>query len=217
MSYPARAPGDPAGGPAAGRAGWSGLLDRSSSWSGALWLMLALAAVLWAVEAVNVATDRRLVEFGIRPRQLDGLDGIILSPFLHASVAHLVGNTVPFVLLGWFVLITGLRQWAIATAVIVLLGGLGTWLVAPSGLIVGASGVVMGWLGYLLARAYWARSLIAIVAAIVIMLFFGSLLWGLLPTVRHGVSWQGHLCGFVAGIAAAWFLHARGEDQGAES
>lgn len=174
-------------------------------------LMVGLLGVLWAVEAIHLAMDNRLLKFGLRPRQLGGLDGVVFSPFLHAGVGHLLGNSLPFVLLGWLVLIAGVRQWAVATAIIVLLGGLGTWLVAPSGLIVGASGVVMGWLGYLLGRAYFARSLIAIAAAIVTVLFFGSLLWGLLPTVRHGVSWQGHLCGFVAGVAAAWFLHARGD------
>jgi membrane associated rhomboid family serine protease len=182
---------------------------RPETWSGALVLMVLLLGVLWAVEAVDIATDSRLEQHGLRPRQIGGLDGVLLGPFLHGGLGHLIGNSAPFVLLGWFVLVSGFRQWLVATAVIVVLGGLLTWLVAPSGLIVGASGVIMGWLGYLLARAYFARSLIAIVAAVAAFLFFGSLLWGLLPTVRHGISWQGHLCGFVAGIAAAWLLHAR--------
>ncbi|MCU1688474.1 MAG: Rhomboid family protein [Jatrophihabitantaceae bacterium] len=209
MSLPRSTPGESAG-DRADAPWWSAMVRRPDTWTGALVLMLALVGALWAIEAVDLATDHRLLAYGIRPRRLDGLDGVVFSPFLHAGVGHLVGNSVPFVLLGWIVLVSGVRQWAIATAIIVLLGGLGTWLIAPSGLVVGASGVVMGWLGYLLGRAYFARSLIAIAAAIVTVLFFGTLLWGLLPTVRHGVSWQGHLCGFAAGVAAAWFLHARG-------
>ena len=188
---------------------------RPDSWSGALVVMAALLGLLWAIEAIDLATDHGLLQFGLRPRQVDGLDGVLLSPFLHAGVGHLMGNSVPFVLLGWFVLISGWRPWLMATAIIVVLGGLATWLVAPSGLIVGASGVVMGWLGYLLARAYFARSLLAVFAALVVVLLFGSLLWGLLPTVPQGVSWPGHLCGFLAGIAAAGLLHARGADDAA--
>lgn len=188
---------------------------RPDTWSGALALMLVLLGVLWAVEVVDVAADHRLLRYGIRPREMGGLDGIVFSPFLHSGLGHLIGNSVPFVLLGWFVLVSGFRQWLTATAIIVLLGGALTWLAAPSGLVVGASGVVMGWLGYLLARAYFARSLVAIGVAIAALAFFGTLLWGLLPTVRHGVSWQGHICGFAAGIAAAWYLHAReDEDDG---
>jgi membrane associated rhomboid family serine protease len=149
------------------------------------------------------------VRFGIRPREIGGLDGVVVSPLLHASVGHLLGNSVPFVLLGWFVLVSGFRQWLIVTLTVILLGGLATWAVAPSGLIVGASGLIMGWLGYLLGRAFFARSIMSILGATVALMLFGSLLWGMLPTARYGVSWQGHVCGFAAGVAAAWLLHAR--------
>jgi membrane associated rhomboid family serine protease len=171
--------------------------------------MVALLALLWAIEFVDLATDHALLARGLRPRRLDGLIGVLASPFLHAGIGHLASNSLPFVLLGWFAMSGGFADWLAATAIIVVGGGLATWLVAPSGLIVGASGAVMGWLGYLLARAAFSRRLSAIALAAVTLIYFGTLLRGMLPTVAHGVSWQGHLCGFAAGILAGWILHAR--------
>jgi membrane associated rhomboid family serine protease len=180
-----------------------------TSWSGAMVMMVALGAVLWIVQFINAGDNYRLDRFGLRPRQVDGLEGIVFSPFLHASYGHLVANSAPFVIIGWVVLIGGIRQFAIASALIILLGGFATWLVAPSGLIVGVSALVMGWLGYLIARAYFSRKLKWIAAAVVVLLFFGTILGNLLPSVDTGISWQGHLCGFLAGVVAGALLHPR--------
>lgn len=179
------------------------------SWSAALIVMLALGVVLWIVQFVNAGDGYRLDRFGLRPRRVDGLDGVVLSPFLHASYGHLAANSAPFVLIGWVVLLAGFRAFLLASALVVVLGGLGTWLVAPSGVIVGASALVMGWIGYLLARAYFSRKLKWIAAAVVVLAFFGTVLGGLLPSSGSGVSWQAHLCGFVAGVAAGALLHPR--------
>jgi membrane associated rhomboid family serine protease len=179
------------------------------SWTGALAIMAVTAGALWTIEIFNVVNDYSFNRFGLKPRQVDGLIGIVSMPFLHNGVGHLLANTIPFVMIGWLVLIGGVADFLRATAIIVLGGGLATWLVAPSGTIVGASALIFGWLGYLLGRAYFARKFGWIVAAAFALFFFASLFSGLLPSVNSAVSWQAHLCGFGAGIAAAWVLHPR--------
>jgi membrane associated rhomboid family serine protease len=184
---------------------------RQQSWSGALIVMIAVGAVFWVVQFLNAADEYRLDRFGVRPREVDGLWGVVTMPFLHASYNHLLSNTVPLVLIGWVVLLSGIRVWATVTAIVVLGGGALTWLVGPANtLIVGASAMIFGWLGYLLARAYFSRRLKWIIVAILVLVFFGTLLIGLFPTLHSGISWQAHVCGFAAGIGAGAVLHPRG-------
>jgi membrane associated rhomboid family serine protease len=180
-----------------------------TSWSGAIRVMLGLTVVLWVVQFVNAANSYRLDRFGIRPREIDGLWGVLASPFLHSSYGHLLANTGPFVLLGWAILLSGLRPFLVVSAIVIVVGGLLTWLVASSGLIVGVSSLVMGWLGYLIARAVFTRRILWIVVAVLVFFFFGTLLGGLLPSLDSGVSWQGHVSGFVSGVLAGWLLHPR--------
>jgi membrane associated rhomboid family serine protease len=186
-----------------------------TSWVGALSVMLILDALLWVIEFVNAGDGYRLDRFGLRPRVVSGLEGVVAAPLLHASYAHLLANSAPFVLLGWVVLLSGVRPFAMASGLIVVLGGLATWAVAPGYhngapvYIVGASGLIMGWLGYLLARAYFARRIAWIVVAVLVLFFFGGMLGGLLPSLGSEVSWQGHVCGFLGGVAAGWLLHPR--------
>jgi membrane associated rhomboid family serine protease len=182
------------------------------SWSGALIVMCGLAGVLWIVQIVNAAGSYHLDErFGLKPRDVDGLWGVVTMPFLHSSYGHLFSNTVPLILIGWVLMLSGLRMWATVTAIVVVAGGVLTWLVGPGhSVIVGASGMVFGWLGYLLARAYFSRKLKWIVVAVLVLIFFGTLLFGLFPTLNSNVSWQAHVCGFVAGIGAGGLLHPRG-------
>ena len=182
---------------------------ESTSWSRALQVMVGLAAVLWIVQFVNAGVNYRLDRFGIKPRQIDGLVGIGASPFLHSSYGHLLANTAPFVLLGWAILLSGIRPFVFVTGIVIIAGGLLTWLIAPAGLIVGVSGLVMGWLGYLIARAIFSRRILWILVAIAVFFFFGTLLGGLLPSLDNGVSWQSHVFGFAAGVFAAWLLHPR--------
>jgi membrane associated rhomboid family serine protease len=175
--------------------------------------MTALGAVLWIVEIVNAADSYRLDRFGLRPRDIDGLVGIVTMPFLHASFAHLLGNTAPFIFIGWAVLLSGVRPFVVSSGVVIVIGGLVTWLIAPSvgphGGVVGASALIMGWLGYLLGRAYFSRRILWIIVAVAVVFFFGTLLGGLFPSVGSEISWQGHLAGFAAGVFAAWLMHPR--------
>lgn len=173
--------------------------------------MVAIGALLWVVQFVNAADGYGLDRFGLKPREVDGLWGVATMPFLHESFAHLLSNTIPLIAVGWVLLLSGLRTWLTVTAIVVVVGGLLTWLVGPANsVIVGASGMIFGWLGYLLARAYFSRKLKWIVVAVLVLIFFGTLLFGMLPSINSNVSWQAHVCGFVAGIGAGALLHPRG-------
>jgi membrane associated rhomboid family serine protease len=182
---------------------------RPNSWTVSLIIMVSIAAVVWIIQLVNAANNYALDRFGLRPRRIDGLWGVATEPFLHASYGHLLSNTIPLIGIGWVLMLSGLRAWLTVSGLVLAVGGLATWLVAPSGLIVGASGLVFGWLGYLIARAYFSRKLRWIFVAVVVLVFFGTLLNGLLPSFNSNVSWQAHVCGFAAGIAAGAVLHPR--------
>jgi membrane associated rhomboid family serine protease len=180
------------------------------SWGGALAFMAFCAGVLWAVEIANVIDDYGLNRFGLRPREVAGLWGILTAPFLHASGWQLLSSTGPFVLIGWVVLLSWMRVWLIVTALVAVLGGFATWLVAPSGLIIGCSGMIFGWMGYLFARAYFSRRIVWILAAALVAFFFSGLFSDLLPSINSQSSWQAHVCSFCAGVFAGWLLHPRG-------
>jgi membrane associated rhomboid family serine protease len=181
-----------------------------TSWAGAGIVMLAFGAVLWIVQFVNAGEDYGLNRFGLRPRTEAGLWGVLTQPFLHQSYGHLVSNTFPLLAIGWTLLLSGVRVFLFVTAVVIVLGDFLTWLVAPSNQnIVGASGLIFGWLGYLLARAYFTRKIKWIFTAVALLVFFGTLLGSLLPTVDTHVSWQSHVTGFVVGGFVGWLLHPR--------
>lgn len=169
---------------------------------------LLLIAVMWVTELVDTVLRGSLDSAGIEARDTDdGLLGILAAPFLHGGWGHLLSNTVPLLLLGTLVAMHGRALFWRVTALVVVLGGLGTWLIAPSGsLTIGASGVVFGYLTYLLAAGlrtgYWRDLLVGVG----VLLLYGGLLVGALPwAVASDVSWQAHLCGGIAGLVAAWW------------
>ncbi len=178
---------------------------RSSRGQG-LALVGAMAALMWAVEVVDlVAGD--LDGAGIRPRDPEGLVGVVVSPFLHGGFGHLIGNTVPFLLLGAGIAFGGLVRVALVTGIVGLVAGLGTWLTAGAGTVhIGASGIVFGFATYLVARGLFSRRPLHLLGALIVVLVYGStLLFGLVPT--PGVSWQAHLFGAIGGLVAARALH----------
>jgi membrane associated rhomboid family serine protease len=169
----------------------------------------ALLMGMWVLEAVDQVTGNSLDPYGIRPQTDEGLVGIFVAPWLHGGWAHLIGNSIPFLLLGILVLLDGWRRWAWATLVIVVASGLTVWLFSPpSSITLGASGVVFGWLTYLLVRGFYSGSFAQIGIGIVVFFVYGGILWGVLPT-DAGISWQGHLGGAVGGVLAARWLHGR--------
>jgi membrane associated rhomboid family serine protease len=173
-------------------------------------LLAAIVALMWVVEIVNSLDSDRLAQHdGIFPRNIDHLWGIFTAPFLHVSFGHLVANTIPFVFMGLIVALRGARRLAVVTLIVIVLGGLGTWLIAPAGSdTVGASGVVFGYATYLLTRGVFDRSALELLTGVVVgVIWGGALLSSLVP--HYGISWQGHLCGGVAGVIAAWALARR--------
>jgi membrane associated rhomboid family serine protease len=166
----------------------------------------ALVAFMWVLEIVNKIDDQRLSTDGIYPRTLSGLPGIISAPFLHAGFDHLLGNTVPFVVLGLVIATAGARRVIEVTVIVILVAGVGTWLTAGGGTdTVGASGVVFGYAGFLIARGFFTRNIGALVIGVVVALLFGGALAAdLVP--QAGISWQDHLFGGLGGILAARVL-----------
>jgi|SRR5215211_5357098 len=165
-------------------------------------LVAAMVAVMWALEVVDAA-GAHLDANGIHPRDVDTLPDIVLAPFLHAGFGHLLGNTVPFLVLGGAIALGGLARTAAVVAIVALVGGLGTWLVGPAGTNhIGASGLVFGFAAYLVARGVYSRRLLHLGVGLLVLAVYGTtLLFGLVP--HPGISWQGHLFGAVGGVVAA--------------
>jgi membrane associated rhomboid family serine protease len=172
-------------------------------------VVAALAALMWVVEVIDQVLDGRLDRNGILPREIEGLDGVVWAPFLHADFQHLIGNTVPFLLLGFAIAFSGVARVILVTAIVAVVGGLGTWLIAPENTVhIGASGIVFGYAAYLIARGAFSRSARQIVLGLVVLVVWGAtLLQGLVP--ETGISWQGHLFGAIGGVVAARMLSQR--------
>lgn len=166
-------------------------------------------ALLWVIEFVDTLMDNRLDAEGVQPRETDGLLGIVFAPLLHAGWGHLVANTLPCLVLGFLILLSGLRTWLGVTAIVWVVGGFGTWLTGQDNSVhLGASVLVFGWLVYLLVRGFFSRQPGQIALGVVILVMYGGVLWGVLPG-QDGISWQGHLFGAVGGGLAAWLLAPR--------
>jgi membrane associated rhomboid family serine protease len=170
-------------------------------------LLFGIVALMWFVEIINWIDGYGLDNDGIYSRSVSHLWGIFTAPFIHANFApHLLDNTIPFVFMGVIIALRGARQLGIVTAIVIVLGGLGTWLIGPANTsTIGASGVVFGFATYLLTRGLFNRSLLELVTGGVVGVIWGGALLSSLVPHAH-VSWQGHLCGGLAGVVAAYVL-----------
>ena len=183
------------------RPGWAALI------------MLVLLAGMWILELLDQLSGNQLDQLGIHAREIDGMPEILTAPFLHAGWDHLMSNSLPFVVLGFLVLLSGLARWLVSSLIIIIISGMTAWLLTPiHTIILGASGLIFGWLTYLLARGLWSRRAAQVVIAVLVLLVYGGLIWGLFPG-NAGVSWQAHLGGAVGGVLAAWLLHRRASRQ----
>jgi membrane associated rhomboid family serine protease len=167
-------------------------------------LLGAMVSAMWVVMiADQVLFRHQLKTFGIMPHSIIGLRGILFAPLLHANFTHLISNTLPFITLGWLVMLWETSDLLVVTAISMLVGGLGTWLFGGVNTVhVGASGVIFGYLGYLLTRGYFERKLTSILMSLFVFGAYGTVLFGLVPGMP-GISWQGHLFGFIGGAIAA--------------
>ena len=183
------------------RPGWAALI------------MLLLLAGMWMLELLDQLSGNQLDQLGIHARDVDGMPEILSAPFLHAGWDHLMSNSLPFLVLGFLVLLSGLARWLIASLIIIVISGLTAWFLTPANtIILGASGLIFGWLTYLLARGVWSRRPAQVVIAVLVLLVYGGLIWGVFPS-GAGISWQAHLGGAIAGVLAAWLLHRRASRQ----
>ncbi|MFF5522782.1 rhomboid family intramembrane serine protease [Streptomyces coeruleorubidus] len=173
-------------------------------------LMLAWIALLWLLEVVDVVSGHALDGLGVTPRTPSELVDVVPSAFIHFGFAHLAANTVPLLVLGFLAALAGLRRFLLVCALIVLVDGVGVWLIAPAHTnTAGASGLIFGLFGFLLVSGFVERRPWGVLAGILIAAIWGgSILAGLAPT-QTGVSWQGHLLGLLAGVAAAFVFRRR--------
>jgi membrane associated rhomboid family serine protease len=169
-------------------------------------VIVAFTALLYLIELVNLTfLHGRLINDGIHPRTLMGLPEIIWAPLIHGSWAHLIGNTIPVLVFGFLAMAGRIGPWIAITSVIWVISGLGVWAIAPAGSTIGASGIAFGWLMFLLVRGIFNRSVGQIVVALILLFYWGSVLWGLVPG-RPEISWQGHLFGALAGVLCAFLV-----------
>jgi membrane associated rhomboid family serine protease len=180
-------------------------IDRAPAPAARFLPLAVMAGMFWIVEIGDaVLWGGDLDRAGIHPRRLDGLDGVLWAPFLHGGFGHLISNTLPFLILGGLVALRGVRRWLIVTGIIVVAGGLATWVLARPSIHIGASGLVFGYITYLITTGFFERRLRWIMVGVVVFFLYGAtLLWGVVPT-GDGVSWEGHLFGALAGVLAAW-------------
>ncbi|BBY31070.1 rhomboid family intramembrane serine protease [Mycolicibacterium sediminis] len=174
--------------------------------------IVSFVALLYVIEVWDNLTGHRLDYNGIRPLESDGLWGIVFAPLLHSNWEHLIANTGPALVLGFLMTLAGMARFIYATAIVWILGGFGTWLIGNSGAPpgvetnhIGASGLIFGWLTFLIVFGFFTRKVWEIVVGVIVLFVYGSVLLGVLPGT-FGVSWQGHLCGAIAGVVAAYLL-----------
>ena len=166
-------------------------------------LLGGLLALMWAVFLVTALSGGALLSLGVIPRTAIGLRGILFAPFLHGSLAHIVANSIPFFLLGWLVMLRDSGHFLPVTIFATLGSGLAAWLLGASGSVhVGASGVIFGYLGFLITAGWYERSVASILLSVVVIVLWGGMVFGVLPG-QTGISWQAHLGGFIGGVLAA--------------
>jgi membrane associated rhomboid family serine protease len=182
------------------------LKDLKSDVKRAWMTIVYTLGLVWGIGVLNALTGGLLNNFGITPRTLWGLPGILLWPLLHGGFLHLLGNTIAFLTVGVAVLMRNERHFWVTTAMGTIVGGSLVWLLAlGQSTHVGASGVIFAYLGYLFATGWFERRITSMVLSFVSLIIFGGALWGVLP-VTPGVSWEGHLFGLFAGVLSAWWL-----------
>lgn len=167
--------------------------------------VLIISVILfWAIEILDLFVFQgSLDNYGIKPRQPIGLTGILLAPFLHGGFGHLIANTIPFITLGWLTMIQETSDFYIVSLISAIVGGIGVWIFGtPDSVHIGASILIYGYLGFLLLRGYFQKNIPSIALSVFVAIVYGSLLWGVFPS-RIGISWQGHLFGFIGGAITA--------------
>ena len=178
----------------------------------ALFFMVGLIAVIWAIQILNWASHYSFdLRYGIIPRDVLRLPDIFFAPFLHVSWGHIEANSGPLFVFGFLAAYRGLWKFAGVTVLIIITSGLAVWFFQGGSVTVGASGLVFGYFGYVVARGLIDRNLIDALVAVVLALSFAYLLTVAIPGTPH-VSWIDHLGGLIGGVAGGWlFRDKRGK------
>ena len=161
--------------------------------------------LLTIVEIINLALDRPFVVFGIVPRNVNSLWGIFTAPFIHGNVIHFVSNIFPFTVFSFLLLQHGIYRYFVVTLFVTIVGGGAVWMFGRTAMHVGASGVIFGYFSYLLLAGVLSREVKLIGISFLVGALYGGLIFGVLP-IQPGVSWEGHLFGFLAGLVAAYLF-----------
>jgi len=173
-------------------------------------LITSIVVLLWVIEVINITTGNNFGTYGILPRTIIGLRGIVFSPFIHHNIYHLVLNTIPFMVLGGLVSLRGLDDFIELSLFVMIFGGLGVWLVGREAYHIGASGLIFGYFGFLTAAGWYEKRFLSIITSLGVLFLYGGLFWGVLP-IRPFVSWEGHLFGLFAGVVCARLLKTTGK------
>jgi membrane associated rhomboid family serine protease len=187
-----------------------GLATQATRLLGAFIVTFLLLGVCWAVEVVNYADEGALSNrYGIQAHNSDAIWHIFTAPFLHANLDHIMANSVPLAIFGFLAALRGVARFITVSLIIMVASGLGVWfLSAPSTVTVGASGLIFGYFGYLLARGFVERRVLDIVVGGLVAVVYGTMIFGALPG-QPGISWQAHLFGLIGGVLAAWLTRQR--------
>lgn len=168
--------------------------------------ILLILSVLWGINLLNwYVLDSKLKAFGLVPRHLSGLIGILTMPILHGDFNHLFFNSIPLFTLGLYLLTFGTAAFIKVTVTIMVLAGLGTWLFGRHGNHIGASALINGYFGFILTMAYYRPSFTTIFIALIALYYFGGILVSVFPH-KETTSWEGHLTGMIAGVCTLYLL-----------
>ncbi len=168
-------------------------------------IIILICAMMASVHLLNILTDGYFLNFGLEPRELSRIYAILLYPWLHGDMTHLLSNLSIFVVLAFLCLMQGVRYFVKASAIIIIVSGLLVWLFGRDAIHIGASGWIFGLWSLTIALAWFERSFLNISVGIGVLIFYGGMIFGLVPTSAP-VSFEGHIFGAMAGVISAAIL-----------
>jgi len=178
------------------------LKTRLNAFFDTLQIVLIIIGLIWMVEVVNMRLGHTLYAYGVYPRRIDGLMGIILHPFIHGNLQHIVVNTIPLFVLGAFVATEGRDIFLKVNIIIILLGGTILWLLGRPSFHIGSSVLVFGYFGFIFANVFYKKTILTIIVSLLTVILYGGLIYGILP-INSYTSWEGHLFSMIAGGISA--------------
>lgn len=167
-------------------------------------ITIGFLVLLFVIQLLNWVVGYRLNWLGIWPRKMRGLIGIAFSPFLHGDFSHLIFNSLPLFIFSNFILLQGLPLYLFTSISIILISGMLVWLFGRRGIHIGASTLIMGYLGFISINVYLNPTILSVIVAFVSVVYFGGIFSNLLPSSEKQVSWEGHVLGFVSGLMTAF-------------